>query len=248
MSPNRLHCSYHKCLTVYFKNVMHTLYNRLTPWSQGYRHCRSRIEQFYRGVGSYKVLSVNNHRPNFDLLGDFRLSRFIRDPRDLVVSGYFYHLRGTEKWCGIVGPSDDDWSIVNGAVPKGVDAEHSLASYLQNSSLEDGLIAEIGFRKKHFESMLEWPEEDPRILTIRYEDILGSEEEAFNRIFEFYRLPWLDRRLGSLLAGRYSASHRAKQSSHIRNPEPNQWKQHFSPKVHDYFNERYGDLLVRLGY
>ena len=39
-----------------------------------------------------------------------------------------------------------------------------------------------------------------------------------------------------------------RQIEHIRNPEPHQWKKRFTPRVMDYFMERYGDLITRYGY
>ncbi len=247
-SLSLIHCSYHKCLTVYYAKVMRALYNRIMPWTRGYRHFESNLSDFYENLNRYRILSVNNHKLELARLGDFRITRFVRDPRDLVVSGYFYHKRGAEAWCRVVGPREEDWEVVNGTVPSGVGQTHSFASYLQSIPVEEGLIAEIEFRKKHFQSMLEWPTEDERIATFRYEDIVGSEQGTFAQLFEFYQLPWIDKTLGCLLAGRYSASRQQGRVAHIRDPEPSQWKRVFTPRTTDYFNESYGPLLTRLGY
>ena len=247
MTKKIIHCSYHKCLTVYYGKVMSRLYNYLLPFRGGYRHFNSFRDAFYEEHTKYKFVSLNNHILDFDRLGDYRISRFIRDPRDLVVSGYFYHLRGAEPWCNIISPVDKDWEIVNGCLPSGIGRDDSFSGYLQKLSKEDGLIAEIEFRRKHFESMMLWPDDNERIKTFRYETILGNEVDVFERMFEFYGLPWLDRRLGIFLAKRYTAGKQRK-SKHIRNPEPNQWKKHFTPKVSDYFDARYSDLLIKLAY
>ena len=38
-SPNLIHCSYHKCMTVYYAKVMRTVFSeRIRPWKKGYRH------------------------------------------------------------------------------------------------------------------------------------------------------------------------------------------------------------------
>lgn len=76
---------------------MGTLYNRLRPWSERFRHYASLQEDFYRNLHRHRVISANGFAVDLDRLdGDYRIVRFIRDPRDLVVSGYFYHRRGAE--------------------------------------------------------------------------------------------------------------------------------------------------------
>lgn len=246
---NILHCSYHKCLTTYYVRVMDATYNKWLRWSRGYRHFNSRIEDFYEHLGTLRIASVNNHRLDFERLGDFRLSRFIRDPRDLVVSGYFYHKRGAEDWTRIAGPRQQDWAEVNGIAPAGMASQdESFSDYLQSLPEEDGLVAEIEFRERHFKSMGQWPEEHPNVLTYRYEEILGHEEQVFAELFEFYGLAAIERRLGMHFVRKFSARNRSKTDRHIRNPNPNQWRKYFTPKVKRCFNQRHGDLLKQLGY
>lgn len=243
-----IHCSYHKCLTVYYDKIMRQLYNTSMFWTKGYRHFNSCIDEFYDNLDNYKILSVNNHMLDFDRLGDFRVSRFVRDPRDMIVSGYFYHKRGAEDWCNVVNPVIEDWFVVNGNIPAAMSPRHSYSSYLNSISLEEGLLAEIEFRKNHYESMLKWPTADPRMIIFKYEDILGNEKDVYKKIFEFYELPFIDRTVGTFLSGKYSAKNSSKKKLHIRNPEPNQWKKHFTPKVSEYFHERYSGILSKLGY
>jgi len=246
--PRLIHCSYHKCLTVYFGRVMEMMYNRILPWSGAYRHFNNLIDEFYAALPRYRVLSVNNHMLRLGELGDYRITRFVRDPRDLIVSGYFYHRRGAESWCNVVDPTDEDWKVVRGHVPAGIAPGQSYAAWLSAIPEEEGLLAEIEFRRHHYESMREWPDDDPRILLFRYEDILGREEETFLRIFRHYELPLSEKLLGRALAWKYSARQQSRQIEHIRNPEPNQWKKRFTPRVTEVFRERYGDLLPKLGY
>jgi hypothetical protein len=245
---HRIHCSYHKCLTIYYSRVMSRLYNDLLPWSGGYRHFNSHVDEFYENLGRYRILSVNNHLLDLDRLGSFRITRFVRDPRDLVISGYYYHRRGAEEWCEVVGPVPEDWKVVRGNIPEGMGPQHSYATYLRSLSEEEGLITEIEFRKHHFESMAAWPDDHPDILTIRYEDVLGREVSTFARIFRFYELPAWERAAGRLLAWRYSAKRQRRQMVHIRNPEPQQWRKRFTPRVTQYFRERHEGLVERLGY
>lgn len=246
--PSRYHCSYHKCLTIYFTRVMHTLYNRLFTAKGGYRQFKSLIDDFYAAVGEYRVMAVNNHALDLERLGpDFRISRFIRDPRDMIVSGVHYHRRGTERWCQVVDPTPQDFAVVNGVLPEDMQPGQTFSQYMQGLSDEDALVAEIRFRGRHFESMMAWPEDGERIRTFRYEDIIGNEVETFAAVFEHYRLPLLHRLAGRWLAHKFSAK-KQRAMGHIRNPEPNQWRKSFTPRVEAYFNERYQPALERYGY
>ena len=246
--PHLIHCSYHKCLTVYFKRVMDAVFNRCLPWSAGYRHYNSHLEDFYSAFGSQRVASINNRTLDLQRLGCFRMSRFIRDPRDLVVSGYFYHRRGVESWTTIESPTAADWYFANGFVPEDLSVgDSSFARYLQSVPEEEGLMAELEFRRYHFESMASWPTGHPDIVTYRYEEIVGAEAEVFRQLFDFYRLSPLERRLANWFASRYSMR-RVAADPHLRNPASGQWRKQFTPRVRRAFDARYAGLVRQLGY
>jgi hypothetical protein len=248
MRPHLIHCSYHKCLTVYFSRVMGAVFNRCQPWGAGYRHYNSDLGGFLDGYAGNRVSSINNRALDLGKLGRFRISRFIRDPRDLIVSGYFYHRRGAEEWTTIEGPTEADWSFANGVVPEAMRGLGvSFAGHLQSLSEEDGLLAEMEFRGRHLESMDRWPDEHPQILTIRYEDVLGREVEVFRTILAFYGVSSLQRWLGAVFAERYSLGRR-RADPHVRNPASGQWRRHFTDRVRTEFDQRYSGLVGRLGY
>lgn len=119
---------------------------------------------------------MNNHRIRLEALGgQDRVSHFVRDPRDVVVSGYLYHKAGGEEWSRTEEPSTGDWTVVNGCLPDSIGPGQSFATFLQSCPKEDDLIAEIQFRRRHFEAMGTWREGDRRVLTMRYEDIVDRE-------------------------------------------------------------------------
>lgn len=249
METKRIHCSYHKCLTVYYAKVLSTLYNHENIFGSNYRHFTSLIDDFYDHSDDYKIASVNNHSLDFSKLGDdFRISRFIRDPRDLVVSGYFYHKRGAEKWSNIVDPDVDNFAVVNGCIPENMGKGPSFSSYLESLDKESGLIAEIDFRMNHFNSMKEWPTQDPRVKLFVYEEIIGNEPDVFEEMFSFYGLSWVERKAARFLADKFSAKKQSISTRHIRNPISGQWKDHFTPKVMNYFERKHGDVLEYYGY
>ena len=250
MTVNLMHCSYHKCLTVYFSGVMKRVLGSSRDSGGGYKHFNSLLDEFYKSQDEFKVASVNNHSLDLTRYEKYRVTRFIRDPRDMVVSGYLYHRRAAESWCETIAPVDQDFAVVNGTIPCGVrDSGLSYAGYLQKVTLEEGLLAEMEFRKKHFQSMRDWPIDDPDIKLFRYEDILGREAETMREILTFLHFPWYKSLQGGYLARRRSASKRKKSDFvHIRDPRAGQWQEQFTPRVKKEFDSNYGDLIQLYGY
>jgi len=92
VQPVLMHCSYHKCMTVYFSGIVGRILGQNFEGA-GYAHFNSDIEDFYAQQSNYELASVNNHAIDLSRYKNYRVTRLIRDPRDLVVSGYFYHHR-----------------------------------------------------------------------------------------------------------------------------------------------------------
>ncbi len=262
--PRRVHCSYHKCLTVYFSRVFNGLCNRTLPWRGKFRHYNSDLGEFERSWTGARVASINNRALDLDALEaqgggrPLRVTRFLRDPRDLVVSGYFYHRRGAEDWTRTQDPQPADWDFANGVIPQALtSAGGSFSDLLQELDPEHGMLAELEFRQRHFESMGQWPLHDSRVLLIRYEEVLKDPVQCFERIFQWYEFSSAERRLGRWWAQRHALKPRAPQTSshetsgrdtHIRNPSPGQWREHFSDRLQEAFEVQHPGLLERLGY
>lgn len=244
----RVQCGYHKCLTMYFRRLSKKTAHWDNPITGRYRHFFHRVDEFYRDCALYNISSVSGHCLDLDRFEDIRVVHIIRDPRDMIVSGYFYHKRAGEPWCDYVNPTDNDWSIVNAPVPEALPADTSFAEYLNAVPLEEGLESEFDFRRNHFASMLEWPTEDPRVLTVRYEDIVGDEANALGRIYEHYGAAFYTKMAARMYANRYSLKSERRLSSHIRNPKKGQWRDLFTPELTKRFRDRYGDLLEKYGY
>ena len=216
----------------------------------GYRHFNSDLPAFERNRRHFRVASINNIALDLPSLGDYRISRFVRDPRDLVVSGYFYHRRGAEPWCQEIDPDPEEWLTTrNRPVPSAVRPGESLEMALNRLDQEAGLLAELELRTLDFDSMREWPLDDPRIRVWRYEDILGEERRVMGEVAAHYGLPWGLRMRVQRNAVRFDAKHAvAEKSKHVRNPSSGQWRSVFTPRVEDAFLQRWGDVLDRYGY
>jgi hypothetical protein len=92
----------------------------------------------------------------------------IRDPRDIVVSAYFSHLYShpTDGWPDLVG----------------------YRAKLQKLSKEEGLLLEMEFRKKEFESLYNWDYSQNNVLELTMEDIISSPYETMARAFSCLEL------------------------------------------------------------
>jgi|KBSSwiStaDraftv2_1062776.scaffolds.fasta_scaffold18118_6 hypothetical protein len=241
--PTLVHCAYHKCLTVYVDRC----FNRLL--GDNFQNFFSDQAAFYARHHLVALSATSDFVPDVSRLGDYRISRFIRDPRDLVVSGYFYHRRGGEEW---TLQTPDKWTWV-GNIPKGMRSDESFSEHLQRLDQEDGLIAEIELRMHDFKTMVQWPTDDPAIKTWKYEDIIGHEVEIMDQVGEHYGWPE-DTEPFSLRQDlrRWAERWRAKQTNewetHVRDPRPGQWRKVFTPKVQAAFERMCGDLPTLLGY
>jgi hypothetical protein len=217
--------------------------------SEKYMHFKSEVDKFEKYSKLFAVSSLNNHAINVDdYKEDVRVSRFIRDPRDLVVSGYYYHQRAGEPWNKIKNPFTHDWLAVNGCLPTGLRYDETFAEMLKRLPVEDGLIAQIDFRGNHFDSMRKWGDDSDILRTYKYEDIVGNERSIFEEMFNFYGFSGVETEQLISFVELYSIENSKEKSTHIRNPKGGQWRDLFTPKVERYFNERYSEVLSRYGY
>jgi hypothetical protein len=194
---------------------------------------------------------------------DFRGFHVIRDPRDIVVSGYFSH-----KHSHATKADDNPWMI-----------EHRAR--LQGCEQEAGLLLEIDYCAAYFEHLATWNYRHPSVYESRFEVLTVTPEAEFGRILDFLGIHlqqggvigWL-RRLAARLAGnpaphtvcpqqawheilkrhafaRLSGGRQMGQEDthhHYRKGTAGDWRNHFTPKVTQVFKQRYGDLLIQLGY
>ena len=251
-----VHFSYHKCLTNYYNRIFREL-----SLIHGFRnhHFNSRIKEFHSVVtrpNQTGVYSVNNHSDfDFETLPNYRGSHFIRDPRDLIVSGYRYHLWTTEKW---VNNYNYPWERIfkNPLFTTHVESEEShfpnsisVRDYLNSINQEKGLIVEMLIRQNHFRQLEEWNYKNPLVMELKYEEIIGNEIECFKKLFHHYELDPKISKIGLNLVEKYSLKNRKKSStSHVRHGGANQWKTEFSELHENVFNQLYPTLLTKLKY
>ncbi|NJO76387.1 MAG: sulfotransferase domain-containing protein [Leptolyngbyaceae cyanobacterium RM1_406_9] len=204
-------------------------------------------------------------------LEPFKGFHVIRDPRDIVVSAYFSHLRThpIKGWSELV----------------------EFRDRLHSVSKNEGLILEMDFRRKSFDDMYNWNYSSKYIKELKMEDLIQNPRKEFVDIFKYLELlknsSFLElavqRGLESFaMFRRRQFKHSPKAStpddiseqqlqkivkandfsvksggrkpgeedlnSHFRKGIAGDWKNHFNQQHIDYFKEQYGDLLIKLGY
>jgi len=89
--PLIVHSCYHKVGTHWFNNIFNSLAKEL---GLKYQYC-AQID-----LKREADLYLDDHsKVDFSSLRPYFASHMIRDPRDVIISGYFYHLWCAEAWC-----------------------------------------------------------------------------------------------------------------------------------------------------
>ena len=228
-----VHCGHHRCGTVWFHRIFKTIAERL-------RLTYHRGQQ--AGLPENADLFFQDHsRIERATLPAFRGSHMRRDPRDLTVSAYHYHLWSDEPWLH---------------QPRDKLGGRTYQQQLQSLDPEDGLIFEMERSSHHNVSvMLDWDGSDERFFDLRYEDLIADEEAVFGRLFAHYGFTGHDHRTAVEAALEQSFKKIAKRSigevregSHLRSGAAGQWRDVFTPRHVDHFKKLFGDRLERLGY
>lgn len=167
----------------------------------------------------------------------FRGVHMIRDPRDVIISGCFYHQVSQEEW--LHQPRND---------LQGLTYQQKINSY-------DNLDDQILFEMEHvgaetLNEMLNWDYNQDTFYELRYEDLIGDTELVlFHKVFVHLGFP--GQVIPSLLAIAYNKSIFSGEqglSSHVRSGKIAQWKSYFRPVHKERFLALFGNALIRLGY
>ncbi|MFN0105592.1 MAG: sulfotransferase domain-containing protein [Bryobacteraceae bacterium] len=182
----------------------------------------------------------------------FKGFHVIRDPRDVIVSGYFSHLASH-----YIDPDQNPWL--------GVHRER-----LQTRSKEEGLLAELDYSSTHMDRIRYWEYGYEGTLESRFEDVMPNPDVEFARLLAFtgivvdgYTAPddapvsiRISREIWdsvmeansfrNLTAGREKGEESP--SHHLRSGLAGDWRNHFTPAVTERFKRLYPGMAVALGY
>jgi hypothetical protein len=224
--PLIVHCCHHKVGTVWFENVLSAVARHF-----GLRFFSGEQTRLPDGVD---VFLQDHSRIDLASLGDVRGSHMIRDPRDVVISAYFHHLRTREPWV---------------LVPRAEYGGRSYQGQLESASREAGIAIEIErCASTVIRDMVEWGRQGHGFLEIRYEELIGAEAAGFRRLFTHYGFApdAVERSVG--IALRFGSDRVKRRSAHIRSGRPGEWREYFSEAHKAAFKGATDDAAARLGY
>ena len=225
-----VHCGHHKAGTVWFRHVLLDVI----------RHygLRKQEEGDFESIRSVTDLAFYGHAERFrrEQVGTraFRGSHLVRDPRDLVVSGYEYHLVTKEEWTKVPSPKYGGLSY---------------QAYLQSLNEHDGLLAEVEwFAGETGVALSNWDYEQPEFLELRFEDAMADELGTFEKLFKWYGFNDAAQGIGLGAVERLSLRREGAKSNHARGGRPGEWRDRLGPAHLERLEELTGDLVARIGY
>jgi hypothetical protein len=160
MTVLRAFFGHHRAATTWVRSILHdcaaalgltirTVHNE-SDWS-GY----ASVGDLVRVVRPDLLVLTNARKADVETLPEVRAFHVIRDPRDIVVSGYFSHRYShPESFDGVV------WAELG---------PHRQA--LSTLDHDAGMMAEIGFSGSFLDLLADWDYQQPGVLEVRMEDL-----------------------------------------------------------------------------
>jgi hypothetical protein len=236
-APVVVHCAHHKVGTVWFKQVLSSVFLHyglrfgvVAEWGE---EPASRWDGVFYDHAHHFARSHVDGRP-------FRGTHMVRDPRDVAVSAFHYHLWSSEPWLH---------------EPRSEFGGKTYQGYLKSLPPDEGLAAEIRrSAETSIKEMADWDYAQPEFLELHYEDVFGNERAIFRRVFDHYGFTsdaaeWASRRADAFsFNNRADQAKRADGKSHLRSGTPGGWREAFGPEHVRLFDEVAGTALTKLGY
>jgi hypothetical protein len=168
---------------------------------------------------------------------DWKGFHIYRDPRDMLISGYF-----SSKFSH---PAENHPKL------------RKLRDKLHQVDIEHGLLLEMDYLDEYFRDMIGWNLNDILFLSYKFEKYFLNEQTTFlftQFIIRHLGLNISDDFLQDLIT-KYSfknLTNREKGTSdpkhHFRKGIAGDWKNYFTPKIVDEFKKRYNNILIDYGY
>ena len=233
----RLGFCHHKCGTVYQKIVFEKICQNVNlefidvmADEVIIKNIPSNAFLFFRNAKYESQISEYN-------LKSYKGYHIVRDPRDMIISGYFSHRYSH--------PIDNQW---------GREYLVEYRKWLNSVPLEIGMMQEIakGISLGH---MSKWNYNDKNIIEIKFEDLITNPYKIFWKILDFLSIRIKKAKLKKIIKNnsfeRFSRGRKKgeeKIESHFRKGISGDWKNYFTKEHINFFKKKWGHLLIQLGY
>jgi hypothetical protein len=190
----------------------------------------------------------------------------IRDPRDIIVSGYLHHCRTVEKWCTNTDFSQntpilfprvplsqqhrtEKWKIRYLESLEGISYQQKLL----NMSVQDGLLFEMShYGAWTIQSMREWDYHQDNILELQFESLMNNYDNTFRLIFSFLGFSETEIEVAISIAEKHDigrkSSKEIQKMTHVYSKKTTKWAEYFDQIHREAFYNKFGDVLIELDY
>ena len=261
-NPRALICCYHKTGTVLFNNIL----QRAAPVLHMSTDARFGLVSWTDPDVHATLIAHSLFDPAFELRPWHRVVRIVRDPRDIWLSSYLYHRRCSEPWC-VNSQTDLSTPILYPRVDYAFESRPEAwkraflerldgRSYQQNLLERDqaeGLQFELeGYTAVTLEAMRAWRFEGPQVQQFQLEQINADFDQMIWRIFSHIgfstqALKLLRDAVAMEDIGRMDDAQLA-QRPHVHSRTLSKWRQMLTADQVEAFEQRYGHLILDLGY
>ena len=224
--------THHKSMTTYFKAVLRLLaFGLKVPFQV--------VSKDAPAPETRVFLSIHSRTP-WSEIGPYRGIHVMRDPRDMIVSSYHYHLWTNELWAHV--PDEN-----------GQTYQEKLKSVDKTEGLFMSIRHFIFFSRELLEN---WDMDDPDILEMPYDALMGEDRESrYREMFAFLGLTGRRLDLAMRLMRLFEAGKRSRVSSdkpneraHIRSGRSGQWRAELEPEHIALIEQELGHILDKFGY
>ena len=203
---------------------------------------RDRVAEL-EALDSFLICRSGTFLSEFQTILEAPVLRLIRDPRDMIVSGYYSHLyshENVEK-----NTLHQYWKL------------SEVRSTLMSMDKSSGLVQEILYFQRMFNCMENWNKTTPGQLDIKYEELLEGPDTLVKQLKRLGVCPKYMTK--QIVEEAYARSEFSKVTggrsngeedplSHYRNGQAGNWREHFEPVHIDLIKKVAGSLLIELGY
>ncbi|MEO1261270.1 MAG: sulfotransferase domain-containing protein [Bacteroidota bacterium] len=241
----RIRFSYRKCLTHYM--------NAIFDKNKFYNRKRKPFVKHLEKQKRTRFISINNNVfwPGRKIFKNAKMIHLIRHPKDIIISGYFYHKKGSELWNTLpirrphlycLSFELDD--VYNEQEKKLLNPEITYQQLLENLSFEKGMMTEIVW-VKYVHTFNPIPfYESPLIQTFRFENIVEEPVKKIEEICRYWELSDQEIEYYCQRAAHFDKTPNYK----IRDRSAYQYQKYFDDTLNLFYKKHFGNVVRRLEY